>query len=574
MAIDITPEQRAVGRENFQRVVGKLAEEKPGVTRRDFMKGLIAAGAVVPVGAAAYFGYADRNGHPAHLEKPVRAALIGAGDEGGVLVGFHNPEYLEFVAVCDIRPSNKDRIFDGDEIDNPRVKGKKMMNPRSPRRGFKRIPYYGKDAREKIEVYEDYHKVLEDKTIEAVVIALPLHLHAEVAIACMNANKHVLCEKLMAWNIRQCKDMIKVAAKKDRILSVGHQRHYSLLYAHAVEVIKSGILGDINHIRGQWHRNNTKVKADGNKLKADAKGRPVYEGGWRPDILPEDRAALEEEIRKFGYKDMEELVRWRLYDRTGGGLMAELGSHQLDACSIFLSALANKKDKDGNDLKIRPLAVTAVGGKYFYNDDSEVEDHVFCTYEFPGKDYDPEVKPFKKNGTPNYDDRVAVTYSSINTNAFEPYGECVMGTKGTMVVEMEKEVMLWGGASRSTAVTVSDAGGGKPALDASASTDPAERRAALTGQTALGMAELSRGYREEMEHFAYIIRMRDQGMESDRKKLKPRCDGVAAMADAIIALTANESMKKHKRIEFQPEWFAPPQKADEVPDFDRVPRDI
>src|SRR5262249_6273359 len=162
---------------------------------------------------------------------------------------------------------------------------------------------------------------------------------------------------------------------------------------------------------------------------------------------------------------------------------------------IFLSALAGKKDEEGNDVKVRPLAVTAVGGKYFYNDDSEVEDHVFSTYEFPGKHYDPEVKPYKKNGKPNFNDRVAVTYSSISTNAVEPYGECIMGSKGTLVVQLEKEVMLWGGANRSTAVTVADAGGGKPALEASASTDPAERQAALTGQTALGMAELSRGYR-------------------------------------------------------------------------------
>ena len=51
-------------------------------------------------------------------------------------------------------------------------------------------------------------------------------------------------------------------------------------------------------------------------------------------------------------------MRWRLYDRTGGGLMAELGSHQLDACSIFLG-------------KVHPLAVQGVGGKFYYNDDEK-----------------------------------------------------------------------------------------------------------------------------------------------------------------------------------------------------------
>src|SRR6185312_10660910 len=106
------------------------------------------------------------------------------------------------------------------------------------------------------------------------------------------------------------------------------------------------------------------------------------------------------------YKSLDELINWRLYNRTGAGLMAELGSHQLDACSIFLG-------------KQHPVAVTGVGGTIFYEDGREVDDHVFCTYEFPGL---------------HGKDRVVVTYSSISTNAFEKYGETVMGTKGTLIV--------------------------------------------------------------------------------------------------------------------------------------------
>src|SRR5262249_2964492 len=102
MAIDLTPEQRATGQANF-------ANTTNGLTRRGFMKSLAVAGAsVAVVSPAVYFGYQKMQG------KPVKAALIGGGDEGGVLVGEHNPEYLEFVAVCDIRPSNMKRIFDGD----------------------------------------------------------------------------------------------------------------------------------------------------------------------------------------------------------------------------------------------------------------------------------------------------------------------------------------------------------------------------------------------------------------------------------------------------------------------------
>src|SRR6266852_5180620 len=113
MAIDLTTEQKEIGKTNFQRVVGRHYE----LSRRDFMKGMLAAGTVLPISAAAYYGYQTLHG------SPVKAGLIGAGDEGGVLVGEHNPEYLEFIAFCDIRPSNfRERIFKGEAT--------------GPRRGF------------------------------------------------------------------------------------------------------------------------------------------------------------------------------------------------------------------------------------------------------------------------------------------------------------------------------------------------------------------------------------------------------------------------------------------------------
>src|SRR3989442_1071497 len=102
MAIDLTPDQRELGMANFQRTA-------EGLSRRGFMKSFAAAaGTAAVVSPAVYFGYESMEG------TPVKAALIGGGDEGGVLVGDHNPDYLQFVAVCDIRPSSRKRIFDGD----------------------------------------------------------------------------------------------------------------------------------------------------------------------------------------------------------------------------------------------------------------------------------------------------------------------------------------------------------------------------------------------------------------------------------------------------------------------------
>src|SRR5262249_1846746 len=126
MALDMSPEQKTVGKANFQRAVAKLAEAGPslmGIPRRQFMGGLAAAGATLPIAAAVYFGYSNRQ----FENRPVRAGLIGAGDEGGVLVGDHNPAYLKFIAFSDIRPSNRVRIFEDDRV----------RNPQSPRKGFK-----------------------------------------------------------------------------------------------------------------------------------------------------------------------------------------------------------------------------------------------------------------------------------------------------------------------------------------------------------------------------------------------------------------------------------------------------
>ncbi|MCI0684263.1 MAG: Gfo/Idh/MocA family oxidoreductase [Gemmataceae bacterium] len=554
MAMYLTEDQRTKGTAAYQQQVGRH------LTRRDFMKGVLGASVVLPIGAAAYFGYRKLEG------RPVQAALIGAGDEGGVLVGQINPEYLEIVAVSDIRPSNKKRIFDGDKPPEP---------PRKPsplwRRGLKRV--YGEPAAKNIKVYDNYKELLERKDIQAVIIALPLNLHYQATVDALKAGKHVLCEKLMAWNVEQCKKMIRAARDADRILSIGHQRHYSLLYAQALELINAGELGDIKHIRAMWHRNNSWPLLDkfGNPMLDPETKQPMIRDGWRPEIKAEDLEALDNKTKQYGFKSVEELIRWRLYKDTGGGLMAELGSHQLDACSIFLG-------------KVKPLAVSGVGGKYFYHDDREVEDHVFCTFEFPGKTY---WKDEAKGEVGDRNDIVVVTYSSINTSV-EPYGECLMGTRGTMVIEEEGRAMLFpqvppGGAAPATTLSVSKAGGGQPVADSSSTAGGAVYE--QKGKDSLA-APPSRGYREEMEDFAYCVRMWETGEKEDTNRPKdekgrplPRCHGTVAMADAVIALTANLAMRGRKanghrpeRIDFKHDWFLPD--SNEVPDAEMVARTL
>ena len=273
--------------------------------------------------------------------------------------------------------------------------------------------------------------------------------------------------------------------------------------------------------------------------------------------------------------------------------MAELGSHQLDAASIFLG-------------KVHPLSVQGVGHRSFFGapgstpfkNNRSIDDHVFVTFEFPGKNH----PKGRKKGS-DLSDIVVVTYSSISTNGFEQYGECVMGSRGTLIVEGEQQVMLFKekepvGASKddkgpkATNVSVTTVGVATPTLGAG-STWGGPAPAAAGSTPAAGSptpGAISRGYKEEMEDFAYCIRQWDEklgyaklaegekpveGRKEDRFKYKqmlPRCHGEVAMADAILALTANLAMKNRKRIDFDEAWFSADNAA--APDSEIDPEKI
>lgn len=537
--MNLSPEEKAIGRENFQAAIGSE------YTRREFLQGGIAAGVVSGAGLGSfYFGYAKS------LGDPVRVGVIGTGDEGGVLLGAHTPDYLHVVAIADIRPYNIHRAFHGDESSESALAARPGLMAKY---GWKSED----EARNHVKVYsDDYHELINDPNVEAVVIALPLHLHAPVAIECMRAGKHVLTEKLMGHSVHECKEMARVARQTKMLLATGHQRHYSILYDNAVDTIRRGLLGELHHIRAQWHRGNLPGKdswamplPDEVQSKAEkiAKQLEKAKPGLEYDALVKQKRQLElqaldavVDAKKYGYQEltledgrlrgaMEELVRWRLWNRTGGGLMAELGSHQLDASSIFVSATS----ADGK--KVLPLTVSAVGGRHIFPRDRDCEDHVYCIYEYPGPKFAED--PNKK---------ICVTYSSINGNGYGGYGEVVMGTEGTLILEREQEVMLFKGSATTTHVRVAKKGAGGPSLD---TTESGGGPAAAAGKQALEGGPVSRGYTEELEHWAWCIR------NLDLENNLPRCHPKVAMADAVIALTTNIAMREQKRIEFQNQWF-------------------
>jgi predicted dehydrogenase len=535
-----------------------------GISRRDFLVGTAAAGVVVGGGLGAfYFGYDKAVG------TPLRVGVVGTGDEGCVLIGAVNPDFIQVKAIADIRPYNVWRAFHGDHSNDTTIAVRPgLMN----KYGWKTED----QARRHVKVYdhanggyEELLKQAKNDDIEAIILALPLHLHAPAAIAAMKAGLHVLTEKLMAHSVHECKDMARVAEQTGLLLATGHQRHYNILYANAVDQIKRGTLGDLHYIRAQWNRGNLPgsdswqqpmppeakptdplAKALVKKLKgyrkelASATGAAIDQ--WRTRVAQIEAQLADKivEAEKYGYQSkqikdasvkivyqrpaIEELIRWRLWDRTGAGLMAELGSHQLDAAGIFVAAA------HGGEKQL-PLNVAALANRPLFPPDRDVEDHVYCIVEFPAPGYDPKDPVASRK-------KIGVQYASINGNGFGGYGEIVFGTQGTLVMDKEQDMSIIKGPTSPSHVKVSGSAGG-PTLDTQASGAPS-----AAAKAAGGGPKVSRGYAEELEHWAWCIRHR-------APENQPRCEPKIALGDAVIALTTNMAARNGQRIEFQKEWF-------------------
>ncbi len=568
--MNLTPEERAIGIENFRAAVGSE------LMRRDFLKKSAHEGLASSRGLGAYYyGYGNS------IKEPVRVGVIGTGDEGSVLLGAINPEFIQVKAISDIRPYSIHRAFHGDSYSDAALAVRPGL--------MAKYEWKTEDeARKHVKVYGDYLDLIKNAKadgLEAVIIALPLHLHAPAAIAAMRAGLHVLTEKLMGHSVRECKEMARVAKETGLHLVTGHQRHYNVLYDNAVYMISRGLIGDVHHIRAQWHRGNLpgtdswqqplpqkckpddpqceelvkKLKSWQTQLEKAKKTGDESLAVWERRVAQVMAQIADEavEAEKFGYeakeiKDgagnvvyrvpaIEELIRWRLWNRTGGGLMAELGSHQLDAASIFVAAMHEGK-------KQYPLNVAAAGNRPIFPPDRDVEDHVFCLFEFPAPGYNPDdpVDSMKKIG---------VAYASINGNGFGGYGETVFGTEGTLLLEREQEALLYRTSDTLSKIHVVEDTKNK---DRQAKIELEEKGDEVSAAVATqALQDISRGYTEQEEHFAWCIRNPDND-------LPPRCHPKVALADAVVALTTNMAAREGQRIDFKKEWFDPD--SDETPE--------
>jgi predicted dehydrogenase len=398
--MNLTPEQQALGRRNFLRV-------------------LAGTPAIAALGAAA----AAKGPVPGG---PVRIGFIGVGTQGRALLDSVSPTHGDVRALCDINPSSL-KLAD-------QVLSEKKLPP----------------ARH----YAEWKEMLEKEDIEAVITAVPLWAHADVTVGCLDAGKHVLCEKMMAWDVESCERMRDAARRNRKVLEIGYQRNYNPVYRSAYDgIIRAGALGDVYYARLAWHRN----------------------ANWRRKAEP---PSPDYDPSRWGYPTFDHLINWRLYQKYSRGLMAELGSHQVNVANWFFGA--------------EPETVTGVGGIYRFKD-REVPDHVYTTFEYPGG-------------------RTA-TFTSIESNAFDENYEMFMGTKGTLILLREREALLFeeGAAARATGVEVASRGGAPTVTGSTADTSApaaATQGAASAPQTGSAPPPQRRvPTRRQIEGFCAAIRV-------------------------------------------------------------------
>ena len=150
------------------------------------------------------------------MSERLRIGIVGCG---GIANGKHLPSLkainrADIVAFCDLIPE----------------------------RAEKACAEYGAEG---AKTYTDYHRLLEDKSIDVVYVLTPNRMHAQVSIDALNAGKHVMCEKPMAKTAADARAMVEAAKKSGKKLTIGYQHRHKPEARYLKSVIERGDLGDI-----------------------------------------------------------------------------------------------------------------------------------------------------------------------------------------------------------------------------------------------------------------------------------------------------------------------------------------
>jgi predicted dehydrogenase len=275
----------------------------------------------------------------------IRVGFIGVGNRGTQLLRlFMTQPDCEVAALCDIYEPYL--LRDHSRVDKRYTEGFLGKGGQ--------IPKMGETFSNKIVRYNDYRKLLEDNTIDAVCIATPDHWHALQTIDALKAGKDVYVEKPLTATIHEGRSMVKTQIESKRVVAVGLNRRGNALYQKLANDMHSGKIGKITIGRAA-HINDMFPDGIG-KMNPEA---PPKDFNWDMWLGPRPSIPYKYNIAPYTFR------WWQDYSSQ----MGNWGVHYMDVIRWLMGEKA-------------PIAISAHGGKFVLDDDSTIPDTLQVTFEF------------------------------------------------------------------------------------------------------------------------------------------------------------------------------------------------
>ena len=291
--------------------------------RRDFMKAALGSAAVAGIAPAAFGQGAPSN--------TVRVAVMGCHGKGrgfSLMKTLSGLPGVEIATVCDV---------------DARARGEAAAEVL---KRTQKTPKAEKDLR----------RVLEDKSVDAVVCAAPDHWHAPAALMAMQAGKAIYVEKPVSFNAREGEMLVEAAEKHRAVFQMGSQRRSSTVYQQVIKEIHGGLIGTPRFARC-WYATQRGPIGKGNKVAA-----PEWLD-WELWQGPAPRRAYQDNVVHY---------TWHWFHHWGTGECGNNATHYVDVARWALNVTF-------------PTRVTSGGGRLFHEgDDWEWFDTQASTFEFPG----------------------------------------------------------------------------------------------------------------------------------------------------------------------------------------------
>jgi predicted dehydrogenase len=259
-------------------------------------------------------------------------------------------------------------------------------------------------ASEGARAFKDFRQVLDQKDIDAVVVATPDHWHGFIAVSACQAGKDAYVEKPLAHNVRESRAIVDAAQRSKRIVQHGTQHRMAPHYREVQRIIQSGQLGEVRYVR-IWNFQNLYP----NGIGSEPDGSPPAGLDWDfylgpAPLVPFNRARF--------------LSTYRWFWDYAGGWVTDYGTHRFDSFHQVM----------GVDT---PRSVVATGGRFGLKDGGETPDLVQATYEYPGIVMSYEVCALNGHGAGGRTPDMA--YYQMRGDFDRPHGEAYYGTNGTLI---------------------------------------------------------------------------------------------------------------------------------------------